>query len=127
LFTPTDLALETGLIYQHKGDQRNAIAHFKTIIDPKKLTLVSPLAGGERDRVSALNSMTLSVLNGKERDMDEVIRLWTAGIQGAVALQSEIFFDEAVTTYKIMKYVWPGERRIEDLCPLTQHWSVERR
>jgi transcriptional regulator with XRE-family HTH domain len=124
LFTPTDVPLETGLIYQNKGDQGNAMVHFQTIVDPQKLTLVSPLVGGERDRVSALNSMTLSVLNGKERDMDEVIRIWTAAIQGATALQSELFFDDAVTTYHVMKYVWPGERRIEDLYPLTVHWSA---
>jgi hypothetical protein len=34
-------------------------------------------------------------------------------------LQSEHYFDEALTIYHIMKYIWPGKRRIEELFPLT--------
>ena len=68
--------------------------------------------------------MTESVLGGKDRDMEEAIHYWKAAIQGARAMQSEHFFDEAVTIYNVMKYVWHGERRIEELYPLTIHWSV---
>jgi hypothetical protein len=67
--------------------------------------------------------MIQTVVNGKERDMEKAIHFWIAGIQGAVAMESQHFFDKALTTYDLMRCVWPGEQRIEELADLIVHWG----
>jgi hypothetical protein len=54
--------------------------------------------------------------------MDLSLRLWKAGIQGAMNLRSEQRFGEALTAYDIMQALWPGDKRIKELRDFTRHW-----
>jgi transcriptional regulator with XRE-family HTH domain len=126
-FTRTDLELEAGMIYLHKGDQGKAMGCFQKIVDPKELILKDAQPHSVSWHGGTIIHMAESVLMGKNRDMDEVIRYWTAAMRGARALRSEHFFDEALALYHTMEYIWHGERRIEELFPLTIHWNVEEK
>jgi hypothetical protein len=66
--------------------------------------------------------MALSSLKTENRDMDRVIHLWTASITGAKALQIEQTFNDALTIYEFMEFVWPGEQRIAELRDYIVHW-----
>ena len=56
------------------------------------------------------------------RDMDKCIALWTQGLAGVKATQSNKHFSDAVVAYTAMKAVWPGEMRIKQLREQLIHW-----
>ena len=56
------------------------------------------------------------------RDMDRAIALWTQGIEGAKAMQSNKHYTDALVAYTAMKAAWPGESRIKELREYTTHW-----
>lgn len=78
-------------------------------------------AGGPE--IEVLNTMALSTLKSKDRDMEKTIHLWTEVIEQSKALQSEWGFNEAVTTYELMEAVWPHEPRIAELHDHIIHWE----
>ncbi len=114
------LVLEDGMTYAHLGLYQEALDSFAQIVDPETLSSKMPVA--ERVRVEALNNQALALLKSPQKNMEQAIKVWTAGIQEATKLQSSQRFNEAVTIYEIMEAVWPGEKRIEELRELTAHW-----
>lgn len=120
-FKRSILLLEAGWAYCHQGDQVQAMALLEQRVDLKTLAPKIPQSG--IGRVATLNVMALSSLKAKNRDMEKTIHVWTAGIEGARALQSEQRFSEAVTIYELMDVVWPGEERIKGLRDLIVHWE----
>jgi tetratricopeptide (TPR) repeat protein len=119
-FIRSSLILEDGMVYAQLGQYDTALNSFEQIIDPQSLTTKLPIA--ERVRIEALNNQMLALLRSKQRDMDQVIRLWKAGMQGAITLRSEQRFNEACTAYEVMLGLWPGDKRIKDLRALIAHW-----
>ncbi|HLZ62359.1 MAG TPA: hypothetical protein VKR06_35895 [Ktedonosporobacter sp.] len=116
----TVFLLETGWIYCYQGDQVKAMETLGQRVDAQ--TFSPKIPQSERGLVEAINIMALSSLKAKDRDMEKVIHLWKAGATGAVKLQSEQRFNEALTTYELMEVVWPGEQRVSELRDLIVHW-----
>ncbi len=119
-YTLADLVLNDGMVHYQHGDYDKALDSLSQLIDPEKLTLKIPLA--ERSRIEALNIMALSCLKHDKKDKELSLYFWNAGIQGAKALQSEQRFNEAIAAYDIMEAIWPHEKDIKGLQPLTVHW-----
>lgn len=119
-FTQSILAHEAGLTYCYQGNQGKAMEWLEKRVDPK--TLLSKVPQSERLRVRTVNTMALSSLKAKDRDMSKTIYFWTAGIEGAKAIKSETRFADAVSTYELMEFVWPDEKRILDLRDHIVHW-----
>src|SRR5579859_1970091 len=115
--------LDGGLTYYHLGQYDDAFNILSQAVDPATLTNKLP-ASSERVRIETINYMTLTTLKNPQKDMELSIRLWTAGIQGASALQSEQRLNEAYTAYDIMEALWPHERRIKELRELTKHLGL---
>jgi transcriptional regulator with XRE-family HTH domain len=113
------LLMETGWAYCYYGDQIKAMQTLEQRVDPE--TLAPKIEQSEMGRVETINIMALASLRAPNRDLEKIIHLWTAGIEGAKARKDEQRFLEAVTTYDLMEVVWPGEPRIKDLRDLMQH------
>ena len=64
---------------------------------------MEPLA--KRVWIEVLNNHAMSLLKHPQKDREQVITIWKAGIQGAIALQSEQRFAEACLTYDMMESV----------------------
>ncbi len=54
--------------------------------------------------------------------MEKIIHHWTAAIESARAMKHELGFNQAIANFEGMEYAFPGEKRIQDLRPLTVHW-----
>jgi DNA-binding XRE family transcriptional regulator len=118
--TKSVLTLHDGMIHYLTGEQTQAMSAFQRIIEPKNLTPQLVLPG--RTQVETLNFMAMSVLKRKDRDMEEVLHYWKAAMRGAIALQSEQRYNEAMLTYNVMDVVWNGEGKVKELQELTTHW-----
>src|SRR5581483_8061497 len=114
------LLLDTAIVYLHQGESAKVEEALSKGIDPETFALKLPWS--ESGRIEAINTMTMASLKAKDKDMEKTIHFWQAGIEGAKALQSEQRFNEALTAYEIMAYIWPDEPRITELRDLTQHW-----
>lgn len=119
-FTRSDLPREVGLIHYYRGDQIKATESLEKIIDP--VTLVAKIPAERRGRIEVFNTMALSVLKSKDRDMEKTVQFWMVAIEEARALQSTWGFNEALATYELMEVAWPGEQRIAELRDLIVHW-----
>jgi transcriptional regulator with XRE-family HTH domain len=119
-YTTSDLVLNDGMVHYHQQEHDQALVSLAQLIDPTTLVLKMPLP--ERSRVEGLNVMALASLKSPQKDMERTLHFWTAGIQGAKALQSEQRFSEALLAYEIMEGIWSSERRIKNLRELTEHW-----
>jgi hypothetical protein len=120
VFTPSVQLNEAALICCTSGDQVGAMKWLEKRIDPE--TLRPRVPQGEWERVKAINTMTLSSLKTKNRDMERTIHLWTAGIGRAKELQYEFGFHQAIANFEGMEMVWPEEKRIAELRELIEHW-----
>jgi hypothetical protein len=89
-------------------------------IDPH--TLAPRVPQSTRGRIQAINYLNRSLLQSKEQDRDEIIRVWTAAMEGAQAIRSEGVYRKAMTNFEIMRAFWPSERAIMKLLPMTAHW-----
>jgi hypothetical protein len=119
-FTRSDLPRQEGQVYCYQGNQAKAMEMLEQQVDPQTLALRVPQS--ETARLEMINAMALSSLKAKDRNMEQTIHFWTAGIEGAKALKSEKNLGEALTIYEYMEIVWFGEKRIADLRELTEHW-----
>ena len=119
-FTRSDLPREVGLIHYYRGDQTKAMEALEKIIDPATLTAKIP--AGRRGRIEVFNTMALSILKSKDRDMEKTVHLWMIAIEESRALQSTWGFNEALATYELMEVAWPGEKTIASLRGLIVHW-----
>lgn len=114
------LLLEAGWTYCYHDDQTKAMTALEQRVDPE--TLAPKIAQSEMGRVETLNVMALSSLRAKDRDMEKIIHLWIAGIEGAKTLQNEQRFNESLTIYELMDVIWSGEQRIAALRDRIAHW-----
>ena len=76
----------------------------------------------KRGWIETINVMTRTLLQGAERDMKRIISAWQIGMQGAQTLKDETRYQEAMTNFEIMRALWPREKAITELVPLTSHW-----
>lgn len=131
LTTPTDelsyadydyseIALTWGLAHMRTGYPEEAINSFVEVIDP--ITLQTKMPVSERARVEFLNHMALASVKRSTKDLEESVRYWQVGMQGAKSLKSEQRFSEAATAYEIMESVWPNEKQVTSLRELIVHW-----
>lgn len=120
-YTMSAMLLDYGMVQYFSGEHGKALDAFHKLIEPQQLTTRLPLSG--RTRVETLNFMALSSLKQKDKDMEQTIRFWKAAMSGAVSLQSERRYTEALLTYDIMDAVWPHEKKIKALRELTIHWQ----
>lgn len=116
----SEIATTWGLAHARTGHPQEALNSFAEVIDPE--TLIAKMAVSERARIELLNHMALASVKSPKRDMEQTLKFWQAGMQGAKTLQSEQRFSEASTTYEILDGVWPGDRRIGGLRELVAHW-----
>ncbi len=119
-YSKNGLLLDTAIVYSYQGESIKAVEALSQIVDPETFALKSPW--GETKRIEVIHHMTAASLRAKDKDMAKVIHFWTAGIQAARAIHSEQRFNEALTAYEVMQYLWPDEKRIQDLRDLTEHW-----
>ncbi len=115
------LFMNSGYTYYHLGQHDQALAAFAQIVDTETLTRKIP-GVAERIRIEVMNHQALALLKRPEKDMELTIKLWQAGIKGAIALRSEQRFSEALSAYQIMEALWPREKKILELSELTRHW-----
>lgn len=120
-YTLSEMFVNYGVMQYFSGEYSKALDAFHKLIEPQQLATKVPLSG--RARVETLNFMALSSLKQKDKDMEQTVRFWTAAMQGAITLQSERRYTEALLTYDIMDAVWPDEKKIKELRELTTHWS----
>lgn len=119
-YTMSEMFLNYGMMQYFRGEHSKALDTFHKLIEPQQLATKLPLSG--RTKVEALNFMALSSLKQKDKNMEQTIRFWQAAMNGAVSLQSERRYTEALLTYDIMDAVWPHEQKIKALRELTIHW-----
>lgn len=115
------LFMNSGYTYYHLGQHDQALAAFAQIVDTETLTRKIP-GVAERIRIEIINHQALALLKQPEKDMELTIKLWKAGMKGAIALRSEQRFSEALSAYQIMEALWPHEKKLLELRELTQHW-----
>jgi tetratricopeptide (TPR) repeat protein len=108
----SQLFISEGLTYYDLGCYEEALESFLQVdgLSPK-----IPVA--ERGRLEFLNCQALSILRlpHRDREMQQCINYWKAGIQGAMALKSRQRYDEACRIYELMTFVWPYEKKIIEL------------
>ncbi len=122
MFSQSQQWLEAANVCCAKGDPSQTMHWLGKRIDPETLAARSDVAQSERGRIETINVMTRALLQSKDRDMERIISVWTAGMQGAKALKDEMLYNEAMTNFEGMQIVWPGEKRITELRPLTEYW-----
>lgn len=115
------LLMYDGQTHYHLGQYDKALEVFAQAVDPETLVARIP-PSSKRVYIELINHQTLASLKSPAKDMELSIKLWTAGIKGAVALHSKQRLSEAVTAYDIMQALWSGDKRIKDLRNLIQHW-----
>lgn len=115
-FTKNDLPNELGLIYAHAGHQQKAMHFFQQSLDIKN----------ERWRLGSVRGMALTHLKAKDRDKKEALRYLTDALQGARNFRTEWGFNEALNLYELADHIWPGDSAVDELRPLTIHWSVKK-
>jgi hypothetical protein len=79
--------LESGWTYCCYGNQAKAMENLEKRVDPE--TLAPKIAQSAMGRVETINIMVLSSLKTKERDMEQTVHFWVAGMEGAKALQNQ--------------------------------------
>ena len=120
-FKLATLFLDAGTTCCYSGDQAKAMKWFSMRVDPETLTPKTVQSGN--GRIETLTLMTLSTLRAKDRDLEKTVHLWTAGMDGAIALHSEQRFNEALSNYELMETVWPEEKRIAELREHIVRWE----
>ncbi len=120
-FRLATLFLNAGETCYHNGDQAKAMKWLSMRIDPE--TLMPKIALKSIERIETLNLMTRVSLRAKDRDLEKTVHLWTAGMDGAIALHSERRFNEALSNYELMETVWPEEERIVELRHHIVRWE----
>ena len=111
-----NLLLNDGMTHLHLGMQKDALDAFTQMDDlPVKTELI---------RYESFLYQVIAEVNRDDtpRDMEWCINLWKQGISGAITLQSERRFNEAILAYNAMRGAWPGEKAIKDLRELIVHW-----
>jgi len=113
--------LDDGVTHLFLGQPEAALQTFAKIIRPDDLISYIPLS--KRLRPEVVNNLTLALLKTPQKDMEQIIFCWQAGLQGAQTLRSEQRFKESVHLQGLMEVVWPGEKRIAELRDHLVYWE----
>ena len=119
-FSFAQLVRNDGLAYYYQGRYQDALIAYAQVIDSEKFT--PKVETPQWIYTELVHLQTMATLKSPMRDMEQVMALWKADIQGAITLQSQQRFEEAYQAYEVMEGVWPNERRIMDLRDLIVHW-----
>ncbi len=113
-----NLILNDGITHLYLGMYKEAFDSFGQVAN------LNNSASCVEMHIEALINQVMVELSrdDKPRDMELCITLWTQGIQGAIALQSEQWFNEAMQAYQAMRAAWPREQYIKELRDLIIHW-----
>jgi len=109
-FSYARLMRNTGLTYYYQAEYQKALDSFAQVIDSNDLS--AKVAMPIHTHVELLNTQALAALKSTTRDLEQVLKSWKAGIQGAITLQSQQRFEEASTVDEVMEGAWTGELRI---------------
>lgn len=120
-FTRSTMLLEAGWTYCYQGNHAKTIEVLEQRLDLE--TFAPRIPQSEVGRVRTMNILALSSLKAKDRDLERTIHFWIAAVEGARALQSNICFSTAFTTYEHMSIIWPGEARVRELRDHLVHWE----
>src|SRR5581483_491046 len=101
----SSLLLHDGLTYYYLQQYEKALEILDQAIDFKTLVPKVPILS-KRIHIEIINNETLASLKRPKKDMELSIKLWTAGIQGAIDLRSEQRYSEALEAYSIMQALW---------------------
>lgn len=119
----SQLVISEGLAYFDLGEYKNALASFLQVdgLHPKV-----PIA--ERGRLEFLNCQALALLclPDRDREMQQCITYLTAGMNGAIEMKSKQRFEEAYHVYEFMSFVWPYEKKIQDLKEISKKWDEKK-
>jgi len=111
-----NLVLNDGMTHLYLGKYQEAFDSFGQVADR--------YASSEAMRIEALINQVMTEVSreDKPRNMETCIDLWIPGTQGAIALQSEQWFNEVRMAYTAMRAAWPSEPRIKRLREYIVHW-----
>lgn len=110
-----NLILNKGVAQLNLGLYREALDNFEQTRNF--------LRGGIGSTEILINEVMAEVQReDKSRNMEWCIEKWTQGIEGAITLQSDQWFNEARSAYIAMRAIWPGETKIKNLRGLLTHW-----
>lgn len=101
----TTLVLNDGWAYFHLGMYQEAFDAFGQIANLPSTT--------ETGRVEGLINQAMAA--AELREMEQCIALWTAGIEGAKALGSTAWVNEAILVYRTLRRRWSQESQIIQL------------
>jgi DNA-binding XRE family transcriptional regulator len=117
------LMLVDGMVHYYSGDVTSAYTVFGQVIDPDSVQPKIEFSS-KRLEIEAINDLTLASLKlpGPKKDKERSIKLWRAGLRGAIDLRSEQRFNEVVIAHHIMEAFWIGEHDVKELRELLVHW-----
>jgi transcriptional regulator with XRE-family HTH domain len=114
-----NLLLNDGLAHAHLELYKGAVDSFAQVEQHHAQDTTIPFGC----RVEIQIEQVLAEVNREDqRDMNKCIALWTQGITGVKAMQSNKHFSDALAAYMTMKAAWPGEKRVKELRELIVHW-----
>jgi len=122
-FTQFDQWWEAARACNSKGDPKQAIRWLEKLIDLETFAPRPGVPQSEGGRITAINTLTYSLLQLENRDLEYIIKTWITGIEGAKERRAEERYRKAIANFEIMKVLYPGEQTIMQLVPLTEHWS----
>jgi hypothetical protein len=93
------LLLEAGWTYCYYGNQGKAMETLEQRVHPE--TLAPKITQSAMGRLETINIMALSSLKRKDRDMEQTMHFWVAGMEGAKTLQNQQRFIEPLATYEL--------------------------
>ncbi|HEY1353140.1 MAG TPA: helix-turn-helix transcriptional regulator [Ktedonobacteraceae bacterium] len=120
-FTRSTMLLEAGWIYCYQGNHEKTAEMLEQRLDLETFEPLVPQS--EVGRVRTMNILALSSLKAMDRDLERTVHYWTAAVEGARALRSDVCFHTALTTYEHMLLLWPCEVQVRALRDYLAHWE----
>ncbi len=110
--------------YAYFGQQEKALQIFADNIDLNGDTFAAKLPMAERTYLGVLSEAMFSMLKVPQakKDKDLSIALWVKTMQGATALQSETYFNEAGIAFQVMEGIWSDDASVLALRDALIHW-----
>src|SRR5262249_45426328 len=107
----SNLLINTGMTHLHLGSYKEASAAFDQVL------LLSEQDGTEDGKVEALINLAMIEASRDDmpRDMTKGVDFLARGIEGAKAIQSKQWLNEAQIVHAAMRGAWPGEPRVKEL------------
>jgi transcriptional regulator with XRE-family HTH domain len=121
------LTLVDGMVHYYSGNPTAAYDVFSKVIDPDSLKPLIEFSS-ERLKIEAINDLTLASLKlpGPKKDKERSMKLWKAGLQGAIDLRSEQRLNEVVIAHHIMEALWEDDPEVMELRELIPTGKPQR-